>query len=127
MINHYVPWKEAAGPPKRPMHITALLKQNKMYKLYKLNPSPKTNYTMYDNAVANWYDQSESRLCENPNSAKFQGYAIKKVKSRSHIPPLTNISDTTFLNIATSNEDKAELLNLTFRKVLIKNTVIVLT
>ena len=55
----------------------------------------KANYTKiskeYDIAVAKWYDQSESQSCENPNSAKFYGYANHKLKSRSYIPPLTYV------------------------------------
>ena len=60
-----------------------------------------------------WCDKIENANCENPNSAKFCGFAKNKLKSQAWIPPLKSDDDT----LAETVVEKANLLNLTFQKV----------
>ena len=52
-------------------------------------------------------------MCENPNSAKFYGFAQNKLKSHARIPPLKSDDDT----LAETEVEKANILNSTFQKV----------
>ena len=67
----------------------------------------------YDQAVKLWCDNIENAICENPNSAKFYGFAKNKLKSHAYIPPLKSDDDT----LAETDVEKANLLDLTFQKV----------
>ena len=60
-----------------------------------------------------WYDQTELSLCNNSNPARFYGYVNRKMKTRYSIPTLK----TAHLNIASSDKDKANMLNDIFHKV----------
>ena len=67
----------------------------------------------YDQAVKLLSDKIENAIYENPNSAKFYGFAKNKLKSHACIPPLKSDDDA----LAETNVEKANLLNLTFQKV----------
>ena len=60
-----------------------------------------------------WYDQIELFLCNNSNPARFYGYVNRKIKTRYSIPTLKTADS----NIASSDKDKADMLNDVFHKV----------
>ena len=60
-----------------------------------------------------WYDQIELSLCNNSNPARFYGYVNRKMKTRYSIPTLKTADS----NIASSDKDKADMLNDVFHKV----------
>ena len=86
------------------------------YKRSKSNPSFKLEYVKkcleYEEEVKKWNNLNENNLCQNPSSKKFYNYINKKLKVKSAIPNLTN-KDT----IASTDHDKASLLNSTFHEV----------
>ena len=83
-------------------------------RLYSVNKAAYKEVSKnYDQAVKLWCDNIENAICENPNSAKFYGFAKNKLKSHACIPPLKPDEDT----FAETDVEKANLLNLTFQKV----------
>ena len=60
-----------------------------------------------------WYDQIELSLCNNSNPARLYGYVNRKMKTRYSIPTLKTADS----NIASSDKDKANMLNDVFHKV----------
>ena len=83
-------------------------------RLYAVNKAAYKEVSKnYDQAVKLWCDNIENAICENPNSAKFYGFAENKLKSHACIPPLKSNDDT----LAEIDVEKANLLNSTFQKV----------
>ena len=60
-----------------------------------------------------WYDQIELSLCNNSNPARFYEYVNRKMKTRYSIPTLKTADS----NIASSDKDKADMLNDVFHEV----------
>ena len=60
-----------------------------------------------------WYDQIEFSLCNNSKPARFYGYVNRKMKTRYGIPTLKTADS----HIASSDKDKADMLNDVFYKV----------
>ena len=83
-------------------------------RLYSVNKAAYKEVSKnYDLAVKLWCDEIENASCENPNYAKFYGFAKNKLKSHVCIPPLKYDDDT----LTETDVEKANLLNLTFQKV----------
>ena len=111
-IGHHVPPKPIHSKPAIPYNVRQLLKEKK--RLCSVNKAAYNEVSKnYDQAVKLWCDKIENAICENPNSAKFYGFAKNKLKSHACIPPLKSDDDT----LAETDVEKANLLNLTFQKV----------
>ena len=121
IINLNVPEKVIKSkfkPLKMPLKISKLLKEKMtLYKKYKQDKSLSNEYKMkskqYDQAVRNWHNSNEMKMCSNPSQKKFFSYVNRKLKMHNEIPPLKTDSG----DIILSDEKKANLLNSYFQKV----------
>ena len=79
-IGHHVPPKPIYSKPAIPYNVRQLLKEKK--RLYSVSKAAYKEVSKnYDQAVKLWCDKIENAICENPNSAKFYGFAKNKLKS----------------------------------------------
>ena len=118
IIDIYVPYQAITYKPKENPQLSCILKEKiKLYRKCKSDVSLKSKYKakckQYDDCMKQWYDQIELSLCNNSNPARFYGYVNRKMKTRYSIPTLKTADS----NIASSDKDKADMLNDVFHKV----------
>ena len=82
-----------------------------------MKPEYKKLSKMYDKAVVSWNDEIENRVCQNGNSKGFYKYANKKLQIFNSVPPLKSSSG----DVATTDKEKADLLNRTFYEQFVKD------
>ena len=117
-IKRFVPSRSTRKRPRKPRHITKLLKQKQnAYKKYKSSKSSSNLYKQKskecDSAVQDYYNKIELKMCNLPSSKNFYNYVNKKIKSRSTIPPLHDNDK----NLKFSDTEKANVFNQFFQKV----------
>ena len=124
IIHRFVPTSKQKRFNKQhyPKFIKTLLKEKKsLYKKFKVDKSLKYDYKLkckeYENAVKNWNNNIELKLCENPSPRKFYKFVNQKLKCRSSIPPLIDDANNVFI----SDKDKANLFNSQFQKFFVKD------
>ena len=122
LMHQYIPTSKFKNALRQPKHIKKLANQKrKLHRILKKNKYVKPEYKklskMYDKAVVSWNDEIENRVCQNGNSKGFYKYANKKLQIFNSVPPLKSSSG----DVATTDKEKADLLNRTFYEQFVKD------
>ena len=120
-ITNYVPKIRLNRKIKLPKHIRKLSKEKaELYRQGKSNKIIKKQYKViskkYELEVKRWFEQTESKICDNRNISSFYKYSKKKLNLKSsEIPPLKRDDGS----MALDDTSKANYLNEAFKSVFI--------
>ncbi len=119
VIQEYVPISSPRKKTKLPKNVRVLLSEKqRIYRLSKTDKSYKSIYKekskQYENAVRDWIDCAESKICDNPSSKKFYSFVNNKLKTSCQIPPLIDESSS---STCLTDMEKATLFNSSFQTV----------